>query len=135
MQPIQTTRPAAVSRLCKQIDRAFDRREYVTLGSHEYTYRQKGEELESESAVYEALASGVYQKTPVYKDIEAPPIDHRFMHFGSRDDIESIVNRVCAELTYNELEEITVGLVARAVLKSMNPDRRKVHEAQDGLGL
>ncbi|WP_410950845.1 hypothetical protein [Pseudomonas sp. S1(2024)] len=133
MQPRQTTRTAAIARLCKAIERAFERGESVMLTTHEYTYRKKGEELESEHAVYEALATGIYQKAPVTHGREV--VDHTFIYYGSRDEIAGIVGRDCKDLTYQELEEMSVGLNAGAVLRSLAPDRSHLKRDEQELGL
>lgn len=135
MQPFHTTRPAAIARVCKAIDRAFQRGESVMLVTHEYLYRQKGEEMESEHTVYEAMATGIYQKAPVTHGRSARVVDHTFLYYGSRDAIEEIVARDCKDLTYNQLEEISVGLSAGAVLRGLAPDRShlKDHEQEPGL--
>lgn len=135
MQPLQTTRSAALARLCKAIERAFERGESVMLTTHEYTYRKKGEELESEHTVYEAMATGIYQKAPVTHGRSAKVVDHTFLYYGSRDEIAGIVERDCKDLSYTELEEITVGLGAGAVLKSLAPDRSYLNRDEQGPGL
>lgn len=135
MQPFQTTRTAAIARLCKAIDRAFERGESVKLTTHEYAYRKKGDELESEHTVYEAMATGIYQKAPVTHGRSAKVVDHTFLYYGSRDDIAGIVERDCKDLSYQELEEMSVGLSAGAVLRSLAPDRSHLKRDEQELGL
>lgn len=135
MQPVPLTRQTVESRLCRALENAFERRESVQLGSHEYTYRKKGEILESELNSYEALANGIYQKAPIHRDLNQPPINHTYMFMSQLDELESLVQLTCSEMTLNELEELTVGLNARKVLLDMNPKRGKLATENQEPGL
>ena len=126
MQTIHPARQTLESRLSRALEKAFDRRESVQLGSHEYTYRKKGETLESELNSYEALENGIYQKAPIHRDPNQPPVNHTYMFMSRLDELDSLVRLACSEMTASELEELTVGLNARTVLLDLNPQRRKM---------
>lgn len=133
---MHTDRKRSLQLLTTVVSKAFDRREFVQLGTHEYTFRKKGETLEDGDKLFEAMESGVFQKTPKYRgSLDSPPIGYTFLHWGSRDDLEDILGVVCQDMSVTDIDCLMVGISAGAVLRSMNPDRSKVVQADEGPGL
>lgn len=133
---MQTDRQRSLQLLTNVVSKAFDRREFVQLGTHEYTFRKKGETLDDGENLYEARASGIFQKAPKYRgNLDSPPIGYTFLHWGSRDDLEDILKVVCQDMSTTDIDCMMVGIGAGAVLRSMNPDRSKVGQVEESPAL
>lgn len=133
---MQTDRQRSLQLLSNVVSKAFDRREFVQLGSHEYTFRKRGETLDDGETLYEARDSGIFQKAPKFRgDLNSPPVGYTFLHWGAKDDLDEILAVVCQDMSVTDIDSLMVGIGAAAVLRSMNPDRSKVGQVEEGPSL
>lgn len=113
---------AARAALMTTLRRALvERRQAVDIGDIQVRFQRGGETFGDGSRVMLALATGLYLRLPAYRGGER--VEGHWMHHGSSDDMEAILQPHIAQMSVMDLECLRVGVSASHVLTEMAAEK------------
>lgn len=117
----------ALKVLTNVIEKAFAAGHAVAFGEAQYVQRRRGEEIETENQVFEALESGIFKLCKVSyggglsNAVEDSEVYVKAFDYG---DIDLLVGHYQEAMSVLDIDEMMVGLTAKTVLTQMVREKR-----------
>jgi hypothetical protein len=117
----------ALKVLTNVIEKAFAAGHSVAFGDAQYVQRRRGEEIETENQVFEALESGIFKLCKVsYGGGRTGAVEDSEVYVKAFDhgDVDLLVGFHQGAMSVRDIDEMMVGLTAKTVLTQMVREKR-----------